>query len=72
MVEFCEVAGYGYSSEDAHGITVQVRHDNIAGVLGQEDHEGQQIGEDSTNQGGYPNFKGFPVPSRSVALCYQM
>ena len=61
VVEFCEVAGYWYS-EDAHGITVHVCHDNITGVLGQQDHQGQQIGEDSTDQGSHPNFKGFPVP----------
>ena len=68
VVEFCEVAGYWYSSEDAHGITVHVCHDNITGVLGQQDHQGQQIGEDSTHQGSHPNFKGLPVP-RCGAQC---
>jgi hypothetical protein len=41
---------------------VHVCHDYITGVLGQQDHQGQQIGEDSTHQGSHPNFKGFPIP----------
>lgn len=61
LIEFRQIAWYRYSSKDAHCITVQVCQNDITTVLGQKDHQSQQIRENSTHECSHANLERFPV-----------